>query len=110
MQLVAAPNGRGHQRHQLEQASCAGEIVAQTPRAVDCFVDVGDDASPPAAHLVPEQPKAAGGVRPNGPFRYDTALALIPGPDRCHLDDVASFRHAHFECRVVEVASTSTVD
>ena len=43
------------------------EIVAQAARAVDRLGDVGDDAVAPAAHLVPEEPEAAGGRAPTAP-------------------------------------------
>ena len=81
MQLVAAPNGCGHLRHLLEHASCEDEVVGKTEWAFDRLGDVGDDAFATAALLVPEESEAAGGLRPDGPFRDDTALPLLAGPD-----------------------------
>ena len=82
-QLVAAPDGPGHARDQLEDAAGDVGVGGEPSRAADRPLEVGDRAPAPAAELVAEEPEPAepSGCRPRrcrprrGPPRRRRATA-----------------------------------
>jgi hypothetical protein len=105
-QLVAAPNRSRDERHELQHPSPAVGIIADAAWTRDGFCDVRDPAVAPAAYLVTEEPETTQGSRADRTFGDDAALGAI-APHRRLLDHEPSFRHAHLERRVVEVAAIS---
>ena len=79
-------------------------VVAQSDRARDGLVDIGDDAVPPAPDLVAEEPEAAQAASADRAARDHPALRAVSRRRRL-LDDEAAARHVYLERRVVEVAT-----
>ncbi len=106
-QLVTAPYGHRHQRHQIEEPPRAVWIIAEAARAIDRFGDVGDEAVAPAAHLVSEKPEPTCGACSNGTLDDYATLGAVAWSDRRHLDHETPFRRTNLQSRVIEVASIS---
>jgi hypothetical protein len=70
----------------------------------DCFVDVRNDSSTPAAHLVAEDPDPSRPAASDGSFGNNATLGSVAVADRRLLDHEPARRRTHFECSVVEVA------
>ena len=66
-------------------------VMAHADRASDRLRDVGDDAVPPPADLVSEEPQVPRQPRPHRPF--DHPVPLLPSPwDGGLLDDEPTLR------------------
>jgi hypothetical protein len=76
-EFVATPYGRRHVGYQVQQALRLTWIVAQSLRTCDRLGDVGDDAVPPAAYLVPEDPEAPCQAAPDRAFCNNATLDSI---------------------------------
>ena len=85
-------------------------IVGQTTRALNGFVEVGDDAVAPAAVLVAKDAQAHGAASANGTLcNHATLLAMFVG-DWGLLDHKPSAREVHFKSAVVEIVAFTVVD
>ena len=102
--LVAAPHGRGDRRHGVEDPSSHLDVVGHAHRTPDRLTDIGDASVAPAPDLVAEEPNPS---RPAGSHRAagddTTRCAVAVGNGRL-LDDVRTFRDAHLQRRMEEVA------
>ena len=67
VQLVSAPHGGWNERHQIEDALGANQVVCDADRTRDGLVGVGDRASAPSTDLVTEQPEVSAHLVPTGP-------------------------------------------
>ncbi len=77
-------------------------ITAESSRALDSLGGVGDLALVPAAQLVAEDSPSRSSAAADGTFRdYSSPLSVAVSDGRL-LYDVAAFRNADFERRVVE--------
>lgn len=101
--FVTPPDGCGYVGDELEQAPCAGRIGAETLRARDRLIDVGDHAVAPAADLVSEEREVAERPCANRTFSDDSTLLSL-SPHRCLLDHEPGFRHVHLKRGVIKVA------
>ena len=107
-QLVAAPDGRRHRRHQLEQAAGAAGIA---PRRRGLSTASSTSGMSPRASGGSRTGRAGSGpgpVRRPHPRRRHHAPSLAP--DRGLLDHESPLGHAHLERRVVEVAALSPLE
>jgi hypothetical protein len=103
-EFVASPNHRRNVWNQSEHSPSDVCVLGNALWAFNCFVDVRNYATTPAAHLVAEEPKSASGSAADGALGDDTApFAALP--DRSLLDHETAFGQVDNQRRVVEVAS-----
>jgi hypothetical protein len=108
-EFVAAPHGRRHARHDLQQPPRAVEVITEPLRTVDRFRHVGDHAAAPEPDLIAEESKSPQSSCSHRTFSNDTALGTV-APRGCLLNNEPCFRDAHFECGVVEVTAISPLE
>src|SRR5688572_24534624 len=102
-ELVAAPDGRRHLWHELEQATRTLAIGAQTARALDRLCEVRDASVAPAAYLVAEEAEASGRASRDRALGDDSPLQAL-APRRRLLDHEPSLGRVHLQRRMEEVA------
>jgi hypothetical protein len=79
-------------------------------RTLDRFCDIGDRSVAPATYFVTKEPESASGACPNRPLGDNSTHGTVTSAHRCLLDHEPSFRDAHHERRVIEVAAISVFE
>jgi hypothetical protein len=102
--FVAAPHGRGHEGHQVKQPPRRTWIVRQPAWTLHRLAYVWNNAVPPTAHFVAEDPEAPCPAASDRTLGNHPALHAVAVRDRRLLDHEPPLRHPHHKRRVVEVA------
>ena len=109
-ELVAPPNRRRRERHEIKDALSELRVIREPLRALDGLGDVGDDAAGPAAELVAEDAEAPCPASADRPAGDGPTLLAVPAQNWSRLDHESAFRHPDHERRVVEVARRATLE
>ena len=99
-----APHRRRHLRDEVKHTSCDCALVAESVRAVDRLVDLGEASVKPPSDAVAKQPGASRPACADRPLGDDAALLGGRVEDRRHLNHEALGIQSNFERRVVEGA------